>query len=339
MAELPMDPILAALTAENMEWLRSFRYEGSFKDLSARFARDERTISQQLQRLDQAFWESRQVRILRREGRAYQLTRAGEVFVDWLETVAHDTRIAIDAAAAATRHVPVLCSSNCFSRLRELSDALRGASFDVVPANRRSADIDLNFTEASPDRDIKVSFCSALMSSEQQPAVGVVTQWSDRVEVLPLRIDHFQVISNSDLGIRGPVTARKLIGEGVTFLMPRGGVVWEFFNREYPGWWHLRPFQHVPMVDLDAGLKCLGSGLPGRYAMVVHGLSEAVLEPYGLSRAYAQDFATEGAVRLMAVIGVFHQRQHEVSEQRDPYELIWETAQSLWAGGSRHRDR
>jgi hypothetical protein len=330
MAEPPMDPILAALTSENTEWLRSFRYEGSFKDLAARFARDERTVSQQLQRLDQAFWDSRQVRILRREGRSYHLTRAGEVFVDWLETVAHNTLIAIDAAAAATRHVPVLCSSNCFSRLRELSDALRGASFDIVPANRRSAEIDLNFTEASPDREIKVSFCSALMSSEQQPAVGVVAQWSDRVEVLPLQIDRFQVISTADLGIRGPVTVRKLIGEGVTFLMPRGGVVWEFLNREYPGWWRLRPFQHVPMVDLDAGLKCLGSGLPGRYAMVVHGLSEATLEPYGLKRAYVRDFSPEDAIHLMAVIGVFHLRQHEVSEQSDPYELIWETAQSLW---------
>jgi hypothetical protein len=331
-----MDPILAALTSENTEWLRSFRYEGSFKDLSARFARDERTISQQLQRLDQAFWESRQVRILRREGRTYHLTRAGEVFVDWLETVARDTRIAIDAAAAATRHVPVLCSSNCFLRLRELSDALRGASFDIVPANRRSAEIDLNFTEASPDRDIKISFCSALMSSEQQPVVGTVTQWSDRVEVLPLQIDNFQVISTVDLGIRGSVTVRKLVGEGVTFLMPRGGVVWEFLNREYPGWWRLRPFQHVPMVDLDAGLKCLGSGLPGRYAMVVHGLSRAALEPYGLSRTYMQDLSPESAAHLMAVIGIFHMRQHEentVSEQRDPYELIWETAQSLWARG------
>jgi hypothetical protein len=332
MTEPPMDPILSALTLENIEWLRSFRFEGSFKDLSARFARDERTISQQLQRLDQAFWDSRQVRLLRREGRAYQLTRAGEVFVDWLETVAQDTRIAIDAAAAATRHVPVLCSSTCFQQLRELSDALRSASFDIVPANRRSAEIDLNFTETSPDRDIKVSFCSALMSSEQHPAIGVVTQWSDRVEVLPLRIDHFQIISSVDLGVRGPVTVRKLIGEGVTFLMPRGGVVWEFLNREYPGWWRLRPFQHVPVVDLDAGLKCLGSGLPGRYAMVVHGLDRAALEPYGLGRAYVQDLATEDRVDLMAVIGVFHLRQYEVEEQKDQYELIWETVQSLWAG-------
>jgi len=330
--ESPLDPILAALTYENMEWLRSFHYESSFKDVAARFGRDERTISQQLQRLDQAFWDRKQVHILDRQGRTYHLTKAGEAFVNLLEDVAHRTRIAIDGAAAATRHVPILCSSNCFMRLRELSDALRGASFSIVPENRRSAEIDLNFAEGSLDRDVRVGVCSALMSSAQNPVVGTVTQWNDRVEVLPLQIDQFQLLCTTDLGIRGPVTVRGLIGEGITFLMPRGGVVWEFFNREYPGWWRLRPFQHVPVVDRDAGLNCLGSGLPGRYAMVVHGLHQATLEPYGLSHAPMYDFTGDGSDHLMAAIGVFHARGRELSEQEDPYELIWKTAQSLWAG-------
>lgn len=331
MPESPLDPILAALTYENMEWLRSFRSEHSFKDVAAHFDRDERTISQQLQRLNQAFWDSKQIRILDREGRTYHLTRAGEAFVNRLEEVAHHARIAIDGAAAATRHVPVLVSSNCFIRLRELSDALRDASFGIEPANRRTADIDLNFAQASPDRDIKVCFCSALMSSAQSPVVGVVSRWTDRVEVLPLQIDQFQLLCTVDLGLRGPVTVREVIGNGVTFLTPRGGVVWEFLDREYPSWWRLRPFQHVPMVDLDAGLKCLGSGLPGRYAMVVHGVTRSTLEPYGLAEAFMYDFAADSD-QLMAVIGAFHVRQHDLSEQEDPYELIWKTVQVLWAG-------
>jgi hypothetical protein len=332
MAESPLDPILAALTYENMEWLRSFRYERTFKDIAARFGRDERTISQQLKHLDQAFWDGKQVRILSREGRAYRLTKAGEAFVNLLEEVAQRTRIAIDGAAAATRHVPVLCSSSCFGWLRELSDALRDASFGIVPVNRRSAEIDLSFSEASPDRDIGVGVFSALMSSAQKPVVGAVAQWNDRVEVLPLQMDGFQLLCTTDLGIRGPVTVRQVIGEGITFLMPRGGVVWEFFNREYPGWWRLRPLQHVPVVDRDAGLNCLASGLPGRYAMVVHGLSRTALEPYGLGHASVYDFADEGSTHLMAIIGVFHVQQHEIGEQEDPYELIWKTAQSLWVG-------
>jgi DNA-binding transcriptional LysR family regulator len=332
MTDSPLDPILAALTYENMEWLRSFHHDRSFKEVAARFGRDERTISQQLLRLNQAFWDRKQIHILDREGRTYHLTKAGEAFVNHLEDVTQRTRIAIDGAAAATRHVPILCSSNCFTRLRELSDALRNASFSITPVNRRSAEIDLNFTEGSPDRDIRVGVCSALMSSAQGPAVGAVTQWNDRVEVLPLQIDQFRLLCTGDLGIRGPVTARGLIGEGIVFLMPRGGVVWDFFNREYPGWWRLRPFQHVPVVDRDAGLNCLASGLPGRYAMVVHGVGQEALEPYGLSRALMYDFADDGIDHLMAAIGVFHVRQHDIGDQEDPYELIWKTAQSLWVG-------
>jgi DNA-binding transcriptional LysR family regulator len=330
MTESPLDPIVAALTCENIEWLRSFRFEGSFKDVAARFGRDERTISQQLQRLDQAFWDGKQVRILARDGRTYHLTKAGKAFVDLLEDVVQRTRIAIDGAAAATRHVPVLCSSNCFSRLRELSDALHGASFGIVPVNRRSAEIDMTFSDANPDRDIRVGLCSSLMSSAQHPAVGTVTQWSDSVEVLPLQIDGFRLLCTADLGIRGPVTARGVIADGITVLMPHGGVVWEFFNREYPGWWRLRPFQHVPVVDRDAGLNCLGSGLPGRYAMVVHGLDRAALVPYELGQASMYDFASDGPDQLMAVVGIFHTRQREQDEQEDPYEQIWKAAQWLW---------
>jgi hypothetical protein len=332
MTDSPLDPIIAALTCENMEWMRSFHDDPSFKDVAARFDRDERTISQQLQRLDQVFWERKQVHLLDREGRTYHLTKAGEAFVNGLEGVTQQIQIAIDGAVAATRYVPILCSSNCFIRLRELSDALRDASFGIVPVNRRSADIDLNFTEGSPDRDIRVGVCSALMSSAQGPTVGEVMQWNDRVEVLPLQIDQFRLLCTADLGIRGPVTVRGLIGEGIVFLMPRGGVVWEFCNREYPSWWHLRPSQHVPVVDRDAGLNCLRSGLPGRYAMVVHGLSQEALEPYGLSNARMYDFADDGSDHPVAAIGAFHVPRREVSEQEDPYEIIWKTAQSLWVG-------
>lgn len=40
----------------------------------------------------------------------------------------------------------------------------------------------------------------------------------------------------------------------------------------------------MPVVDRDARLNCLGSGLPGRYAMVVPGLDRAALAPYELGQ-------------------------------------------------------
>jgi hypothetical protein len=331
MAESTFDPILATLSHEVMEWLRSFRYEQSFKEVAARFGRDERTISQQLLRLDQAFWDTQQVHILERElGRkTYRLTKAGEAFAERLGEVLAATRVAIEAATAATRRIPILCSSNCLIRLRELSDALHTASFDIVPENRRTAEIDVGFAQAGPDGDIKICLASALMSSRQNPIVGSITQWTDRVEVLPLRIDPFRLLSVDDLGLSGPPTVRTLVERGVTLLTPRGGVVWEFLNRELPGWWKLRPFQHVPVVDLDGGLKCLASGLVHRSAMVVHGLSQPELEPYGLGHALLRDFS-EADEHHLAVVGVFHVRQHEPDGDDDPYDLIWETAQSLW---------
>jgi hypothetical protein len=95
MAEPPLDPILAALSYETIEWLRSFRDNRSFKEVAARFGRDERTIAQQLMRLDQASWVSQQAHILEREaGRGnYRLTQVGEALVERLERVSEPTRL------------------------------------------------------------------------------------------------------------------------------------------------------------------------------------------------------------------------------------------------------
>ena len=333
MAESTLDPILAGLSYEVIEWLQSFRAERSFKDVAARFGRDERTVSQTLQKLDQAFWDSRGVHILDRElGRkTYRLTKPGEAFADGLEPAQNGIRGAIDAAIAVAHSVRVLCSSNWFMRLGELSDAMPKGSFGITPDNRRTAEIDLSFPETDPDRDIKIRCTSALMSSRQNLEVGVESRLSDRVEVLPLRIDPFQLLSVDDLALDEPVTVRGLVDAGITFIMPRGGVVWEFLDREFPGWWRLRPAQHVSVVDLDAGLKCMASSLGRRKAMVVHGLGAYDLESHGLKHAYMYDFAGADSDQLVAVIGVFHERQQNFSEQEDKYNLVWKTALKLWA--------
>lgn len=333
MPESTLDPILATLTYEIIAMLRSFRYERSFKELALRYGRDERTVSRSLLELDQAFWDTQRVHIIERElgRRTYRLTKAGEAFVNGLEPVPEMTQAAINAATAITRRIPILCTSNCLPRLRELSDALpAGRSFNIIPENRRTAEIDLTFDPSGPDRDIQLCLSSALMSSEQHPAVGTVTHWNDRVEVLPLRLDPIKLLSAEDLGFQGQVTVRQLVESGVTFLIPRGGVVWEFLNRGFAGWWKLRPFQDVAVGDLDGGLKCLASGLVPRSAMVIHGLNPAELKSYGLDNVYTYDFADTGA-HLMAIIGVFRVwRERDTDAEENPYDLIWKTAQSLW---------
>jgi hypothetical protein len=330
-----LDPILASLSYEIIAMLQAFRDEQSFKALAARFGRDERTVSRQFQDLDQAFWDTQQIHIVERElgSRTYRLTKAGEAFVDRLELVPQVTRAAIEAATAATRRVPVLCTANCLPLVRELNDALPTArSFDIVPRLRRSADIDLSFEERDSDQDIEVSFSSALMSSEQNAVVGKVMQWNHRVEVLPLQLDRIRLLTMEDLNVPGPVTVRGLVESGVTFLTPRGGVSWEFLNRCLPGWWKLRPFQHVPAVDLDRGLKCMASGLVPHAAMVVHGITQKDLEQYELAHVRLYDFAGNGSHHLLAGTGVFHARHEtDVGQPSDPYDLIWTTAQRLWS--------
>ncbi|MCO5971560.1 hypothetical protein [Actinoallomurus soli] len=333
MPESTLDPILAALSYEVIEWLRSFRYDRSFKEIAGRFGRDERTVSQQLQRLDQAFWDTQQVHILDREfGRkTYRLTRAGEAFVNRLEVIPEMTRAAIDAATTVSRRIPILCTSNCLSYLRDLSDGLGVASgFNIVPESRRTADVDLTFPENGPDRHIGVCLSSAMMSSEQDPRVGSIAQWNERVEVLVLRIDRFKLLCVGDRQPREPVTVRELVEDGMTFMTPRGGVVWDFLNRSFPGWWKLRPFQYVQVGDLDFGLRCLASGLVEPAAMVVHGVELEDLESYGLDHPRLLDFAVGGSHRLVAITGVFRVR-HENPDDQDPYDLVWKTAQSLWA--------
>lgn len=217
--------------------------------------------------------------------------------------------------------------------LRTLSDALPAhLGFNVIPEPRRTAEIDITLGgEAGKDHEIKVCLLSALMSSEQKPERGSIVQCSDRVEVLPLQIDPIKLLCVEEMGISGPVTVRDLVESGVTFLVPRGGVVWEFLNRSFPGWWKLRPFQLITVPDLDCGLKCLSSQLVPRSVMVVHGFDPDDQPQYGLANARLYDFATEGSHRLMAVTGVFHARQESTPVKPDPYDRIWATAQSLWS--------
>ncbi len=330
-----LDPVLAKLSYESIEMLRLFREIGSFKEVAFQFGRDERTVSRQLIELDSAFWSTQQVHILEREPQRknYRLTPAGEVFVSQLEPITEVTRGAISAAASATRRVPVLCTSNCLSYFRQLSSSLPASrSFDIIPLPRRTADIDLSFTMSGTEAGTEVCLLSALMSSAQNPAVGVVTQWSDRIEVLPLEVGAPRLLAAEDLGFRRSISVREVSEAGVTFLTPPGGVAFEFLNRSFPEWEKLRPFQHIPVPDLDYGLKCLANRLVPRSAMVVHGLDDSVPKLYKLDPAYFHEFAGIGSHHLLAVTGVFHvRRDFRSGEETDPYDVIWETVQEQWS--------
>jgi hypothetical protein len=330
-----LDPVLAALSYESIEMLRLFRQEGSFREVSIRFGRDERTVSRQLTEIDNAFWATKQVHIIDREThrKTYRLTPAGEIFVSRLEAIANATRDAVDVATSATRRVPVLCTSNCLSYFHTLSEALPSdRTFDIVPLPRRTADIDLSFKAAESEYGHRICLVSALMSSEQHPSVGSITQWTDRIEVLPLEFDAPRLLSSDDLGFRRPVTAREVAEAGVTFLTPPGGPAFEFLNRSYPEWEKLRPFQHIAVPDLDYGLKCLANRLVPRSAMVVHGLDETFPRRYNVDPVHFYDFASNGSHKLLAVTGIFHAREeHGVIDKNDPREIIWQTAVGLWS--------
>lgn len=333
MPDSALDPVLTTLSYEVIEMLCVFRDTPSFKDVAAKFNRDERTVSRQLREVDEAFHKTQQVHILDREhgGKNYRLTPAGEDFVRSLMPIGAAMRDAIKAVTTATRRVPVLCTQNCLTRLSTLREALPPRSgFNIIPLPKRSADIDL--IALATDPDIQVCLASALMSSEQDPEVGVIAQWSDQIEVLPLEISAPQLLAVDNLGLPEAITVRDVVEAGVTFLTPPGGVAWEFLNRNYADWYKLRPFQHSPVPDLDYGLKCLATRAVPRSAMVVHGFDlERRRRTEGLERAYTQDFAVSGGShQLVAVTGVFRIRQ-ETRSAANPYDVIWQTAQDLWS--------
>ncbi|MFY1688546.1 hypothetical protein [Plantactinospora sp. WMMB782] len=340
-AELTMselDPVLAKLSYELIEMLRSLRsddhQERSFKHVANVFGRDERTVSKVLREIDEAFWLTQHVRIIDRPPghKNYRLTQAGEVFVDLLEPITEATLAAIRAAAAATKRLPILCTSNCLGYLHDLNDALpANRGFDVIPLPRRTAEIDL--TALGQRSGEHICLLSTLMSTEQEPRIGTVAQWNDRIEVIPLEIDVPRMLSVEDLGYRRPVTVKEVIDNGTTFLAPHGGPAFDFLNRCYPDWRKLRPFQYIEVPDLDYGLKCLSSRLVRQSAMIVHGLRAESQKLAWLNKSFHLYDFSAGSHNLLAVTGIFRARSESgPSGQDEPLDVVWKVAQDLWSG-------
>lgn len=331
MPEPVLDPVLATLSYELIEMLRSFRDTPSFKELAIRFGRDERTVARQLLDVDAAFYAHRNVHILEREtGRKnYCLTEFGVEFVAAMQHIAAATLSAVQAATTATQRVPVVCTANCLRDLRELRVALdtAGHRFNIVPLPRRSMEI--NLATAQPETE--VCLLSALMSSEQKPTIGEIVQWNDHIEVLPLDVSAPQLLAVDDLGLGPEVTVREALEAGVTFLTPRGGVAWDFLERNFPDWTKLRPFQHSAVPDLDYGLRALATRAIPRSAMVVHGDAGERLGRHGIDTVRTHDFLVNGSHKLLAVTGIFHVRQEYTSGTRSPYDLVWKAAQERWS--------
>jgi hypothetical protein len=328
LAEPSLDPVLGALSYEVIEMLRWFGQDNSFREIGSRFGCDERTVSRQLLALDEAFEKTQGLHIIYRpRGKNYQLTPEGRIFVAALEPITDATRAAVEAAASSTRRVPVVCTSNCLELFRRLANALpRHSGFDPIPESRRTAEIDL---ARPPGTDVFLA--SVLMSTAQNPMPGSLCHCSDRIEALPVSVDPLQLLSVGDLGLGRSVTVRNVIEAGVTLIAPTGGVAWDFLNRSYPDWRRLRPFQHVPATDLDFGLKCLANELIPRAAMVVHGLRPDMLKRYSLEAANVREFAANGPHAMVAVTGIFHMRSAGTLADSEPYEVIWEAAQSVWS--------
>ena len=333
-AEPPLDPFLAELSYPVMVMLTLFSQGDSFKEIGAKVGLDERTVSRQLvKEVDEAYLKTQQEHLIYRpSGRgSYQLTPAGEILIDLLEPIMAATRAAIEAAAGSTKRIKVICTSNCLGFFRQLSDALdpeRG--FILVPEARRTAEIDL-----SREAETGVFLASVLMSDAQKAVIGEICPFNERIEVLPVSIDPLQLLSPENLGFRARVTVRQVIQAGVTLVVPTGGVVWDFLNRSDPDWRRLRPFQHVAATDLDFGLKCLAHKLIPRSAMVVHGLEKDLLKRYALDDAPLLEFDPGSSDNMVAVTGVFHNRAAHSRYDHDPYEVLWQTAQSIWGEGER----
>jgi hypothetical protein len=331
MSQSTLDPILASLSYEVIEMLRAFRESPTFKEIGQQFNHDERTVGGLFRKVDAAFHETTGFRLLERDAgsRGYHLTNVGEEFISRLPPAIAAIKAAVAGATAATHKIRVMCTSNCMPHLKKLNDYLPSdRSFEIVPFPRRTSEI--NTSDILGGNGTQISLLSTLVPDTQGPRTGT-TLVDNTFEIIPLTIDPVRLLCAEDLNLRGPVTVRQVVEEGVTFLTPEGGPAWEFLNRNFPNWRTFRPFQHVNTHDLDFGLKCLAARMPPRSAMVVHGLNDEKLKPYELGTPQFLDFASDGKERLLAVTGVFRLRKTSDDESgTDPYDVIWDTAKSLW---------
>ncbi|MGW4059205.1 hypothetical protein ACWEGE_13040 [Amycolatopsis sp. NPDC004747] len=331
-----LDPVLARMDYELMQMIRSMQDPtSSFAEIGKRFNRDGRTVSRILLEFDKAYEANHGLHVLQRDSgrRGYRLTPAGLVLANNLRRITEMMQQAIEQTKAATRFVPVVCTQNCMD---EYFVALRNAiptsaGFEIRPDSRRTAEIRLR--ERSEQVKAQVGLLSAMMVAEQRPTVGTVVPWSDRIEVLPLKVERFQLLAGEDLGFREPVDVREAIVSGVSFLCPEGGPAWDFLARSFPDWYRLRPFQYVRTTDLEFGMKSLAANAVTRSAMIVHGLPDDALKILkGRKNLRAYEIAQPEDHQMVAVTGVFYVHPDLADDPHEgtPQTEVWEIAKKLW---------
>lgn len=74
-----------------------------------------------------------------------------------------------------------------------------------------------------------------------------------------------------------------VMSEGVTIVMPEGGVVWKYLQELYPDWHIGWPQRLMPVPHLEYALKVLGERAVPRAAIVVHSIDDLGAAIDGLS--------------------------------------------------------
>ncbi len=324
-----LDPVLAFLSYETVEMLRRFRADPSFKHVAHAMGRDERTVARQLLDLNDVFMKNREAALLAREpGRkGYELTPTGVAFLEAFDPILDATLSAVDTATVASSQLAVQCTSNCLVFFKKLRDQVRlKARLKIVPQPRRTAELDLPAALTGDGALTPVSLFSACWPHAEAPEPIAVVEFIDGVEVLPLQLEPFRLISSEDLDLPETVVITEVIDKGVTLLLPPGGAAWRFVEASRAGWAKLRPSQHVPVPDLDFGLKCLKNHLIPNSAMVVHGSIPS--EPGVVLHEHALLGVNER--ERIAVTGVFHRRQAGGGARAHEYATVWRTACALF---------
>ncbi|WP_328522839.1 hypothetical protein [Kribbella sp. NBC_00359] len=192
-----------------------------------------------------------------------------------------------ELVAGTAAKVRITSSSNGLEYLRDLREALPAVrDWDINVVQKRTAEIKLG-----ADAGTQLYFMSVLESTESITIErGIVHTYSQGIHLLPLLVEPIRLLAPSRYWEGRPRTILQHIQDRVVFVMPAGGVVWDYVNVHYQDWAVFRPGQHVQVSEREAGLKMLNYGLKPGAAMLVHGFDKVAqlnipgpgLDGYGL---------------------------------------------------------
>ncbi len=278
------------------------------------------SVKAQLQALNRWSENNLRVALISRgsDGR-YELTPAGKAVAAYVAKLEATLRDMIDASGSPEVRVNIPCTNDCLEPFAQVRDAMSDEGDDDDLARMEVAFYAVASAAFSPFDERRVitpvlSFGSLYCRQERLDIPGDVDQ---------LILDEQPIVAiSNDPDEKWPeeCTVQELLDETPKILMPAGGLVWSFVNDHADDkLWPLINGTHMPVHDLNFGLRALSVGAERRAVMLVHGIQDQLRkknERYPVLENLQVIRLKESHLRgPHAVTGLFYNRR--AAHQRD----------------------